>query len=272
MSTMKQNLKQVLPTPVQNVLREAWDGAGRLKTWPSAAFHPWRRDSIRKLRSFKDIHKGERCFIIGNGPSLQQMDLSRLKGEYTFGMNRFFLAFPELGFQTTYFISVNDLVIEQTAKDFLTLEMPFFVSWRARQWLTPTDNLHFLYTTYTGPKFARDITGRIWEGATVTYTTLQLAYYMGFKLVVLIGVDHNFSSKGAPNTTVVSQGDDKDHFHPGYFGKGFKWQLPDLETSERSYRLAKKTYEEDGREVIDATVGGKLTVFRKVPYDSLFIS
>jgi hypothetical protein len=127
MSTIKQTIKRVLPAPLVNILRETWDGAGRAKMWPSAALHPWRRQTIQKLKSLHDIHKGERCFIIGNGPSLQQTDLSLLKGEYTFGMNRFFLAFPELGFQTSYFLSMNDLVIEQSAADFQALKMPFFV-------------------------------------------------------------------------------------------------------------------------------------------------
>lgn len=270
MKSVKKTIKQVLPQPVQHVLRESWDGILRAKLLPSAALHPWRVESKQKLLRFKDIHRGERCFIIGNGPSLGNTDLSKLNGEFTFGMNRFFLAFPELGFHTSYFLSINDLVIEQSAADFQTLEMPFFVSWRSRRWLQPAENLHFLFTTYTGPRFSRDIRRRIWEGATVTYVALQIAFYMGFQQVILIGVDHNFSTKGEPNKTVVSQGDDKDHFHPGYFGKGFRWQLPDLETSERSYRMARKNYEDAGREVIDATVGGKLAVFRKVSYDSLF--
>ena len=270
MKVIKRTLKRVLPPAAQNVLRETWDASRRLKMLPSAYLHPWRRESMRKLDRFKGIHHGERCFIIGNGPSLQNTDLSLLKDEYTFGMNRFYLAFPELGFTTSYFLSINDLVVEQSAEDFQALSMPFFVSWRARHWLQPSDNLHFLFTTYTGPCFAKDICKRLWEGATVTYVALQLAYYMGFRQVVLIGVDHNFSAKGEPNKTVVSQGDDKDHFHPGYFGKGFRWQLPDLATSERSYTLARETYAKDRREVIDATVGGKLTVFPKVKYDTLF--
>ena len=66
---------------------------------------------------------------------------------------------------------------------------------------------------------------------------LQLAFHMGFEQVILIGVDHTYSAQGKPNTTVVSQGEDKDHFHAGYFGKGFRWQLPDLETSEQGYLL-----------------------------------
>ncbi len=59
---------------------------------------------------------------------------------------------------------------------------------------------------------------------------LQTAFFLGFQQVILIGVDHNFATKGKPNETVVSQGDDPNHFNPGYFGKGFRWQLPDLDT------------------------------------------
>ena len=98
---------------------------------------------------------------------------------------------------------------------------------------------------------------------------MQLAYYMGFKQVILIGVDHNFTTKGTPNTTVTSAGDDPNHFNPGYFGKGFRWQLPDLDTSEIAYQMAREAYHKDGREILDATVDGKLTVFPKVKLESL---
>ena len=148
--------------------------------------------------------------------------------------------------------------------------MPKFFSWRARKWLQMDDYTHFLYTTYTEPKFARDLRGRVWEGATVTNVCLQLAYHMGFKEAILIGVDHSFSTKGTPNTTIQSQGDDPNHFSAAYFGKGFRWQLPDLETSEVAYRMARKAYEADGRKVLDATIGGKLDIFEKVDYESLF--
>ena len=165
---------------------------------------------------------------------------------------------------------MNDLVVEQSADEIAALKMPFFVSWRARKWLAPCPNCHYLYTTYTGPKFACDIRHRLWEGATVTYVAMQIAFYLGFHQVILIGVDHNFVSKGEPNKTVVSNGDDQNHFHPDYFGKGFRWQLPDLETSERSYGLARKVFEKHDREILDATARGKLTVFPKVDYEKLF--
>jgi hypothetical protein len=114
------------------------------------------------------------------------------------------------------------------------------------------------------------MTRRVWEGATVTNVALQLAFYMGFAQVILIGIDHNFANKGKANQTVVSEGDDPNHFSPSYFGKGFRWQLPDLDTSEIGYSLARNAYRKAGREVLDATVNGKLMIFPKVDYNTLF--
>ncbi len=251
-------------------IKNGWDFINRIPDNVNATLHPWRRDSNRRLRAYRKKYTGKRCFIIGNGPSLKNTDMQRLKGEYTFGMNRIFLMFPDLGFKTSFLVSVNDLVIEQSVDDFRQVDIPIFVSWRARKWLPPASNLHYLYTTYTGKTFAQDATRRLWEGATVTYTCLQLAFYMGFSQAILIGVDHSFATKGKPNATIVSQGDDPNHFHPKYFGKGFKWQLPDLDTSEVGYLMARQAYQHAGRKIVDATIGGKLNIFPKVDYESLF--
>jgi len=268
---MKQTIKRIIPQPLWNAARSTYDAIVRLPDLPAAALHPWRRESRKRLAALQNIHKGQRCFIIGNGPSLRQTDLKKLRSEFTFGLNRIYLLFPELGFTTTYLLSMNDLVIEQCASEILALSIPKFLTWRSHRFLTPTENTHFLYTTYTGPKFARNVTGRLWEGATVTYVALQLAYHMGFETAILIGVDHNFVTKGDANKTVTSQGDDPNHFAPNYFGKGFRWQLPDLDTSEQAYAMAQTAYTHAGREVLDATVGGKLAVFPKVDYSSLFV-
>lgn len=166
---------------------------------------------------------------------------------------------------------MNDLVLEQCAEEMRQLNLPKFLTWRARRWFHGDPQANFIDTDFTGPEnFSGDATGRLFEGFTVTFIALQLSFYMGFDQIILIGVDHNFTTHGEPNTTVVSAGDDPNHFTPGYFGRGFRWQLPDLEGSERAFRLARKAYAEAGRRVVDATVGGKLTIFPKVDYISLF--
>ena len=271
---MKQTLKSILPNSLLQTARNTYDGLRRVPELPATYFHPWRHESIRRLSELRDIHKGKRAFIIGNGPSLKQTDLTKLKNEFTFGMNRIYLLFHELGFHTTYFCATNDLVIEQFHKDILELPMPKFLAWRSHRHFSPNLQLSniptFLYTSYTGPRFSPDVRGRVWEGATVTNVALQIAFHMGFEQIILIGVDHNFTSKGDANKTVISQGDDPNHVHPDYFGKGIKWQLPDLDTSEIGYAFARDAYQKAGREVLDATVGGKLTIFPKVDYNSLF--
>jgi len=271
---MKQTLKRITPQPIWHFIRDSYDAVRRIPELPGAYLHPWRRESIRRLAEMKDIHKGKRAFIIGNGPSLKQTDLSKLKNEITFGMNRIYLAFPEWGFTTSYICVTNNLVVEQFTDDLAALPMPKFIAWRSHRHFDKNMSIKeiptFTYTSYTGPRFATDARGRIWEGATVTNLALQLAYHMGVEKAILIGVDHNFKDKGEANKTVVSEDDDPNHFMPNYFGKGVKWQLPDLDTSETGYTFAREAYRKAGHEVIDATVGGKLDIFPKVDYESLF--
>jgi hypothetical protein len=92
---------------------------------------------------------------------------------------------------------------------------------------------------------------------------------MGFTKVIIIGMDHNFStkSKNRPNKMEVrEEEEDVNHFHPNYFPKGSKWETPDLKSSEYFYKIARKEYEKDGRQIIDCTIGGKCEVFEKDDY------
>jgi len=160
-------------------------------------------------------------------------------------------------------VAINQLVVEQYAEDLCAVDAPLFTMVRNRPFLSGKSNIGYL-SGIIGPWFSRDASRGIWEGHTVTYVAMQLAYYMGFSKVILVGVDHRFAVDGKPNQLVESAGPDASHFDPRYFAKGTKWQLPDLENSEVSYRLARDAFEADGRQILDATVGGALTVFPKV--------
>lgn len=268
----KQDLKRIIPDPLWRLASERyWSWYNRDRHLLARVFSPvWMHNKAR-LDAWRDRYAGERCFVVGNGPSLNNTDLSKLNGEFTLGMNRIYLAFDEYDFKTSCLVSVNDLVLEQCHQDIAALEIPKFVTWRARRYFEASDETLFLDTDYTLPEdFNGDATGRLFEGFTVTYVCLQLAYFMGFSQAILIGVDHNFATKGPANAVVTSEGDDPNHFSAQYFGKGFRWQLPDLEGSERAYRFAREAYEADGRQILDATVGGKLTVFPKTDYEGLF--
>jgi len=256
----KQWLEQKIP-PVSALARNlVW-------TFDSRAIR-----SRKQLRALKNTHLGQRCVIIGNGPSLQQTDLSLLKDEITFSLNRGYLFYDRVGKHCTYHVTVNGLVIEQFWHELEALPNTRFVTWGQRHPLPQDTQTIFIGGPMLDltPRFCSDPSRDLWTGATVTFVALQLAYYLGFRQVILIGVDHNFATKGTANKEVVSEGTDPNHFHPDYFGKGVRWQLPDLEVSEKAYRLAKAAYEADGREILDATLGGKLEVFPKIDFEQVF--
>jgi hypothetical protein len=223
------------------------------------------RRSRARLEELRNKYEGKRCFIIGNGPSLARTNLAPLRNEYTFGLNRGYLLFDRIGGPTTFLVAVNRHVVEQFAAELLAVPGTKFFSWHSRRHLPPRDDV-ILIRRSRSLTFSMDATRGAWEGATVTYVALQLAYHLGFHDVILIGVDHSFATPGPPNELVTSSGSDPNHFDPNYFGPGVRWQLPDLDTSELAYRLARTQFEAGGRIIRDATVDGQLTVFPKVPY------
>lgn len=225
--------------------------------------------SIGRIKKLKDKYKGKTCFILGNGPSLNNTNLDLLKNKYAFGLNKIYLLFGKTKFRPTFYVAINKFVIEQSKNEIGGLKIPKFISFFSEELVNFDGNTMFL-NDLTKPQFSKNVEYGIYQGSTVTFVALQIAYYLGFTKVYLIGVDHSFTSKGPAHKVVTSLGRDPNHFDPNYFGKGTKWQLPDLKASENSYRLAKKAFENDGREIVDATIGGKLKVFKKVRYKDLF--
>lgn len=225
-----------------------------------------------RLAAFAGRHRGERCFLIGNGPSLRGMDLSPLRHEIAVGTNRIYLLFDDLPFRPTYYCALNGLVLEQFAPEIRALPMPKFLAWSQRARFPDADDVLFLRDRLRlEDTFETDVRRPISSGGTVTYCALQLLYFMGFETVILIGVDHAYAEKGRPNAVERRrQETDASHFHPHYFPKGVRWQLPDLARSELAYAAARDAFARDGRRILDATAGGRLGVFEKVAFESLF--
>jgi hypothetical protein len=197
------------------------------------------------------------------------MDLRFLRKHTCIGLNKIFLGFKKFGFYPKYYVSVNDLVIEQSAEQIKALNCVNFISRRNAAFVPESALTHHINTDNPPHWFCADITQGVNEGFTVTYAALQVAYYLGFSEVVIVGMDHRFNFDGQPNETHFLQGDDPNHFAPDYFG-GQRWDNPDLVNSEASYRIARQVYEVDGRRIIDATLNGACAVFEKRPYTEVF--
>ena len=188
-------------------------------------------------------------------------------------MNRIYLNFDKSAFRPKYYVTFNELILEQFAIEISQLTMPKFLNWNRRSYYgVPSSKLVFFKSKMViRDSFQYDLTNPLVVGATVTFVALQIAYYMGFQKVILVGLDHRYAEKGLPNQTEVRTTErDESHFHPDYFPKGIKWQLPDLLRSEIDFEIARKAFEQDGREIVDATIDGNCHVFEKVDYLSLF--
>jgi hypothetical protein len=218
-----------------------------------------------RLAAYRNVHHGERCFVLGNGPSLLRTDLSRLDAQLTFGANRIYLAY-----QPSYYVAINELVLEQWSAEIAALPMPKFLSWNRRRCFSGVPQALFVRLSLgLRDRFRSDVTRPLASGGTVTFVSLQLARYMGFREVVLLGVDHRFVDRGTPNREEVRTAPDANHFDPTYFPVGARWQLPDLRRSELAYATARRAFEEAGGRILDATIDGACQVFEKVDLEKV---
>ncbi len=242
----------------------------RLRVVPSYLNWRWRSEGLRHARAVlephRDRYKNSRCIIIGNGPSLRKMDLGILRGEFTFGLNRIYLLFPEWGFRTNFLVAINRFVIKQYAEEIHSLQMLKILNWKHRGAYAPDEKTAFICSRPSEEMHGNILKGYFTGGGTVTNAALEVAFYMGFEEVILIGVDHTYSKKGDPGKPIRSAEADKDHFDPTYFGPGAIWQLPNYVTMEEGYKRAKALFEGDGRRIVDGTLGGKLQIFPKVDF------
>jgi len=224
---------------------------------------------MSRLNRFRDLHAGERCVLVCNGPSLNRMDLAPLRGAVVIGLNKIFLGLPRFGFYPRYLVAVNPLVVEQSAAALAAMSAIRFIGARAGKFLPEDAFTHHVNLLWDPVVFSTDLTQGLREGGTVTHAALQVAFWMGFSEVVIIGMDHRYDFVGAPHETHLLEGPDRNHFSPDYFS-GQRWDNPNLARSEASYAEARRVYEGAGRRIIDATVDGACTIFPKAEYHSLF--
>lgn len=265
-----------MPTsPDQDPLRQVRDtlnpyrkGAGLLLDRVKWDLNPQSWRSRSALRDWKDRFPGRKAVILCNGPSLLKVDFAALHEAevFCFGLNKINLLFDSTRFRPGCVVAVNALVIEQNAAFYNSTDLPLFLDRRAVGMVKGRPNVAFLHGGGF-PYFARDCSVSLYQGHTVTYVALQLAFHMGFREVALVGADHTFATKGPANLAVVSGGKDESHFHPDYFAGGMQWQLPDLFQSEVAYTMARDMYAAFGGAVVNATVGGQLEVFKRVALD-----
>ena len=231
----------------------------------------YKADSFyEKLLEYKDKHKGSRCFIIATGPSLTYEDLSLLKGEYTFSMNSICLSYSKTDFRPTYYGIQDPNVFEKLYPVLFEeyKDSPLFYSVGLEkgkaipsEWIPmPVNGLYhmydYLFTDKRFVKFSNNSYYVIYDGYTITYSLIQLAVYMGFSTIYLLGCDCNYS-------------DDKNKQHfieTGVFDPSYKTAHDRMIIA---YKEAQNYAEKNGIKIINVTRGGMLDVFPRMKLEDV---
>lgn len=237
------------------------------KTINEKFYLDWKKDLIK----FKDSQIGKRVFIIATGPSLKINDLEVLQNnnELTMSMNRIYNAFNDTSWRPNYYV-ISDGVgirdyenLEEKDEWFANTEK-FFSDNYLGFWNNQIDGTYHCFRQVqnsTKVEFSSDISDIIYSGLTVVYSCLQLAVYMGFKEIFLLGCDFSFSPKFDS---------DKDHFYSASKSVSKGMYSFNYEFVQKAYEKAKEYSELHGICIYNATRGGKLEVFKRVTFDDLF--
>ena len=224
--------------------------------------------SRSNLDNIKDSYAGKKAIILCNGPSLLKVNFDLLSNAkiYTIGLNKINLLFDKTDFRPNAIVAVNRYVIEQNKDYYMNSSIPLYLDQKAARSfaISASKNRSLLYSSDRYPGFSEDIRYTVCQGSTVTFVAMQLAYFMGFKQVALVGCDHSFATKGPDHKLVSAANEDPDHFDPRYFAGGVPWQLPSIAESEESYMRAKRFFGYDNRMIYNCTVGGRLEVFPRL--------
>ena len=233
-----------------------------------------KQNKEQTLSDFKDKHKGERCFIIGNGPSLKIEDLEKLNNEICFAVNRIYLSFPNTKWRPTYYAIQDSKMLDQYIGDVAKLDLPYkFLPIAYENKFKNEKGKAFFYNytlrlfNGTPPLFSDDISKLTYEGGTVTFLCMQIAFYMGFKEIILLGNDFTYSLEKTKDGVVVNNV--KDYFVDNYIGNTETRFYPRMDLCEQGFKLARKKAEERDIKIYNATRGGKLEVFERLNFDDI---
>lgn len=223
------------------------------------------------IKTLKNSCNGERCFIIGNGPSLTREDLGLLVNEKTFAFNRIYQMYQYTDWRPTYYMVIDSSIVQklnQEKEKNLNAKYIFLVN-RKLTHKYKNQNAHQIFLKGVAPvhknrlvvkKLSDDVSQYFSITQSVIINAFELAFYMGFKEIYLLGVDHSFAVEIDANGKKHINRNIESHFKEDndkslYFG--YKDALT------REFEICKQYADQHGVKVVNVTRGGKLEVFER---------
>jgi len=230
----------------------------------------------------KMTRRSDTIYIIGNGPSLNRIDMRRLKGKETISFNRAYIAYSDWGFYPKYYMVVDPVVLEnikENVRDLIErspVEKVLLPEWSRKYF---GNNEKIIYLNFRGSwLFKRRIWGknlnRLSVIANVGATSIPALKILGYRNFVILGTDCNYVEENIKNVEVEynpddragrkivfksSGDDDPNHFRPDYFGKGTEYSKPQQTNHYRGWEFIAKNMKKQKANIILCSPGSRLS-------------
>ena len=225
------------------------------------------KKQYEKLCDFKGIHRGKRLFIVATGPSLTLEDVNLLKDEYSFSMNSVYKLFDKTDWRPSYYAIFDQRVFQLLRNDLFKQKFNCaFCPSMNFDWKAPFVHkipmcwdwryLFQTYDTFVEHGFSNEISHKVYTGTNVVHVIFQIAAYMGFSEIYILGAD---CTMGTHSKVVEYKGGEEEK----------KQALIPNEHIIDDYRLLKKEMDHLGIKVYNATRGGALEVFPRVDLENV---
>ena len=244
----------------------------------------------KRIAVFHNKYEGGRCFVIGNGPSLTLDDLNKLCDETTFACNTIYAVYAHTKWRPSFYVAHDSVWCRSIADDFSLLKKiyggcsHFFTSSTTALFskFSASKSFDFLFYNLVAQKgledFSSNCTECVYSAGTVTYAMLQLAVYMGFTEIYLLGIDFSFSEErhddgtvkkqNIPNHMAIieSEGVKYENATVSNFGTPY---FVEYDRQLLGYKAARQYADNHGIKIYNATRGGELEVFERVDFDTV---
>jgi len=213
--------------------------------------------SHKAIKKLHNKHLGEKCFIIGMGPSLNLTNFDLIKDEVLFVTNKFFVGKDKFNVNPQYYCVSDIVVFNEFYKQILETDTTLFLPEEAgRLYINKIQHktvnktkdtivIKPLGNFSTWERFSKDLIKGAYGGV-VVFSCLQIAYYMGFKEIYLLGCDCD-KSHGIHFDELNIPEEEKTLWNETF----------------NTYDLCKEVFEKAGRKIYNSTVVGKLEVFER---------
>lgn len=224
---------------------------------------------FKELKSLRNKYEGKRCFILATGPSLNVDDILLLKDEFTIGMNNVCLLYDKISWRANMLGVQDELVYNRIFPVLERFPENVFVSSEIGR-VFPNSScfnqfpLNFYYHQYDyrysnklSAKYSDNAFRTVYDSYSITFSLMQIAIYMGFKEIYLLGCDCN-QAVGKVNHFIEN----------GYVESSDKLSTA-ADRMIFSHNEIKKFCDARGVKVFNATRGGALEVYPRVKLEEV---